>query len=68
MRCELQGVVHTASRVVKRDDELGTEGRAELDADLLVDILGDPEIDEVEFPRLRGVGEREAPGQTHLDI
>ena len=34
------------------DDELGAEGRAELDADLLVDVAGDTEVDQVQLPSL----------------
>ena len=40
---------------MKGNDKLGSEGRAELDADLLVDIFRDAEVDKVQFPRLRGV-------------
>ena len=43
---------------MERNDKLGAKGGVELDANLLVDILGDAEIDEVQFSRLRGVGER----------
>ena len=44
--------------MMKGNNKLRPKRRAELDADLLVDILGDAEIDEVQFSRLRGVGER----------
>ena len=62
MRCELQGVVHTASRVVKRDDELGTEGRAPLDVGVLVDVAGDAEVDQVQ---LAGLGIVDSTVQVH---
>ena len=62
MRCELQGVVHTASRVVERDDELGTEGRAPLDVGVLVDVAGDAEVDQVQ---LAGLGIVDSTVQVH---
>ena len=51
---------------LQRDDELGTEGGAVLDADLLVNVAGDAHVGQVQLPRLRGVRQRQAPGQSHL--
>ena len=37
---------------LQRNDELGSEGGAVLDADLLVDVAGDTEVDQVQLPSL----------------
>ena len=50
------------------NDKLCSKRGTELDPDLLVDVLGNAEVDEVEFAGLRGVGEWEAPREAHLDV
>ena len=37
---------------MERDDKLGAEGGAELDADLLVNVARDAEVDQVQLARL----------------
>jgi hypothetical protein len=43
---------------VEGDYKLGTKGRAELDANLLVDVLGYPQVGQVHLASLRRVVER----------
>ena len=53
---------------MERNNELGSKRRTKLDPDLFVDVLGDAQIDEIQLTGLRGVGEGEGPGETHLDV
>ena len=54
--------------LMEGNDKLCSKRGTELDPDLLVDVLGNAEADEVEFAGLRGVGEWEAPREAHLDV
>lgn len=57
----------TLSRM-EGNDELGAEWRGELDACLLVDVVGDADVGQVELPGLAGVGQRQHAHQSHPAI